>query len=169
MGKSYLPSLCASSSGYVVSTPASGPYVGGSTLNCGAGTMYDLWSFYSGSSEYAYVSVDTVSAKTAFDPRLYVLDDTMCSVGLAFEEYADDDFECTYAPSLWACPAFKVSLDPKSTYYVMVISLGTCNGTVAEYDLTVETDGDPSLTLAADDENLYTTVVTSTASVSVAP
>ena len=47
-----------------------------------------------------------------------------------------------------------------------LLALGCPEG---EYDLTVETDGDPSLTLVADDENVYTTTVTSTASLDFPP
>ncbi len=49
----------------------------------------------------------------------------------------------------------------------MVQSMGTCNGTSSEYQLTVETDGDPWLTLVNDDENMYTTIVTSTGSIHI--
>jgi hypothetical protein len=109
-----------------------------------------------------------VSDATAFNPMLYVTDETMCSVGASFGGWANDEIACTYPPKLWACPGFKLSPDPDSTtYYAMVISLGTCNGTYGEYELTVETDEDPSLTLVADDENFYRYIVTATGSLHV--
>ena len=51
----------------------------------------------------------------------------------------------------------------------MVMSMGTCSGPYGEYELTVQTDADPSLTLVADDENAWTTIITSTASIHVPP
>jgi hypothetical protein len=85
----------------------------------------------------------------------------MCNLGGGFPSYADDNYACTYAPDLWECPSYKVTLDPKETYYVMVLSMGTCSGDYGDYQITVDTDGDPSLTLVNDDMNAWTTTVTS--------
>ena len=97
------------------------------------------------------------------------MDSGRCNIGGAPNYLADDDFVCTYAPTLWSCPSYKVTLAPKSTYYVMVMSMGTCSGPYGEYDLTVQTDSDPSLTLVADDENVWTTLITSSATIHVPP
>jgi hypothetical protein len=161
-GKNYYPSYCGDYGSYMFYS-ASTAYYGASTLNCGGNTMYDVWSFYAGAgsgsgSPYAWISADTVAADTAFDLRLRILDSSLCEVG-----FADDQFACTYAPTAWICPGYKLSLTPKSTYYVMVQSMGSCTGTSAEYELYVETDGsDPMLSLVTDDHNMWTTIVTST-------
>jgi hypothetical protein len=122
-----------------------------------------VWSFYSGSSSYAWISADTVASTSAFDLRLRILDGSYCQIG-----FADVQIACTYAPTAWECPAYKLYTDPKTTYYVMVQSMGSCTGTDAEYQLAVETDGsDPKLSLITDDENMWTTIITSTGSVHV--
>jgi len=125
--------------------------------------MYDLWSIYSGSSTYAYITIDTVDPTTTFDPRLIIADSSGCRIG-----YTDDNTECTYAPTPWKCPSYKLPLSSKSTYYLYVLSMGTCGGTTGEYDILVDTDGgDPSLTLLSDDENTRATIITSTASIHI--
>jgi hypothetical protein len=53
-----------------------GAYSSTSEISCTADAYYHRWSFQAVADEYVYVTVDTVDANTAFDPRMIVLDES---------------------------------------------------------------------------------------------
>jgi hypothetical protein len=123
------------------------PSVYGSTgsMPCAAYTYYERWSFTAPQDEYVYISVDTLDVATAFDPALWVTDDTTCYMGQAF-----GGLTCAYATS-GGCPNYKLLVSKGSTYYVLVYDEAKCASTTADYKLVVAASADPLLTLVADD------------------
>ena len=146
--------------GTEVTSSASGVYSGVSDSSCTAyyyGTYeVDVWAITPSAGETLTVSVDTVATATAFDPRLWVNDSDSCTVGAA-----DDSFVCTYQPAAYDCPSLEFVADAE-TYSIMVESLGSCNGTTAEYALLVDAPSDPGLTLTNDNVSVTGTSTTTT-------
>ena len=140
---------------------AAGQYSGSSDSNCGTTSWYgydevDVWEVTPSAGETLTVSVDTVASATAFDPNMWVNDSDSCTVG-----GADDSFTCTYQPAAFSCPSLQFTTDAE-TYSIVVGSLGSCNGSTAEYVLLVDAPSDPGLTLAQDNLELAPTVTTTT-------
>jgi hypothetical protein len=106
---------------------------------------YDLWSFVATDST-TYVTVDTTDSKTAFDPWMFLMDDSSCTVGAA-----DDAFECTYPPPKYACPSYPLPTTKGSTYEVMVLPYSTHLSSLGDYRISIDSSADPSLTLVKDD------------------
>jgi hypothetical protein len=87
-----------------------------------------------------------VSASTTFDPMMILMDDATCYLG-----DADDSFDCTYPPTNWQCPAYRLPTEKGATYQVLVRPWGDCSDPVGEYTLSLDTLADPSLTLTSSD------------------
>ena len=120
-------------------------YAQKASMPCGAYTYYEHWSFTAPADEYVYISVDTLDAKTAFDPAIWVTDDTTCYLGQSF-----GGLTCTYATS-GGCPNYKLLVGKGQQYSVIVYDEAKCASSIADYKLAVAASGDPSLTLVADD------------------
>jgi len=130
-------------------TSAVGAYSGTSDSHCGyyAGTYpyeYDVWSVTPSSGQTVTVSVDTVADTTAFSPYMWILDEDECTLG-----WVSDSFDCSYAPSWGSCPSMEFVADAE-TYKIIIGSFGSCAGTTADYEILVDADSDPTLTLVAD-------------------
>ena len=148
------------------SASAAGLYSGSSDSNCGTSSWYgydevDVWQVTPSVGETLTVSVDTVATATAFDPYMWVNDSDSCTVG-----GADDSFTCTYQPAAYDCPSLQFTADAE-TYSIVVGSLGSCNGTTAEYTLLVDAASDPSLAQTQDNLELTPTVQTTTTVTSI--
>jgi hypothetical protein len=123
---------------------SAGPFTGdggSSTLACDGSTT-DVWEFTSDGSAVS-ISVDTNSADTAFDPRMWVNGPDSCTT-----DYADDNFDCTYPPPSYMCPSIETA-GTAGVYQVVVTSYGSCAGSEAGYTLAVE--GGTNVTLVVDD------------------
>ena len=83
-----------------------GPRVGTSEMDCG-GNKLDVWSFDVDETQTVSVTVDTLALDTAFDPRLYLVGPSEC-----VEYLTDDDFDCSYPPPRFQCPAIEAELTP---------------------------------------------------------
>jgi hypothetical protein len=114
-----------------------------SDLPCDADT-FDLWSFEAAGG-YTYLTVDTVGAATAFNPWFLVFDDESCNVG-----HGDENFACTYGPKFGWCPSLKLPTE-EGTYFVAIMRSGACEGSIATYELTIDTEAEPALELVEDD------------------
>jgi hypothetical protein len=121
-----------------------GTVVAMSELPCD-GSRADAWTFAGVAGEGVSITVDTIAADTAFDPRLYVNAPDGCTV-----RTADDNFDCTFPPPSYRCPA--VSLDGSDgEYEVVVLAAGSCAGAVGGYSIRVDGPAGASLELAEDD------------------
>lgn len=150
---------CASSAGVDDTVVATGDETGTSDHHCDqTSPIVDVWSFES-TTGVATVTIDTVASGTAFDPWMLVTDETGCFIDTGFGYTADDSFDCTYAPASYQCPSAEVS-SGAGTYYVVVYSYGSCNGTTGAYEIRL--DGGTNLTQVLDNEEIaYSTVTES--------
>jgi hypothetical protein len=136
---------CSGGVGSAGSAYYAGAYGSKASTSCSYGQYYDRWSFVAPADEYAYISVDTLSDTTTFDPYFYVTDGSMCIVGNAW-----DSFACTYPPAWGTCPSYRVYVTAGVEYKLMVLEAGACAGGfggTTEYKVLVDTTGDPKLTL----------------------
>jgi hypothetical protein len=106
---------------------------------------YDLYAFTGTAGTNVDVSVDTVSAATAFDPWACV--STTPEGCVLFDEnvveWGDDDQACTFPPPTYECPAFRATLPVDGVYYLLVSDAAEDDfaGDVGLYALTVGSDG----------------------------
>ena len=133
--------LCAPDTGHGLTYDAGGAYEQTSSLDCYL-RHYDRWSFVGTDAGYANVTVDTVSATTAFDPMLFVVDDKSCYLGSA-----DESFECTFAPTNHKCSSYQLPTEKGVEYSALVLVRGDCAGPIGEYQISIDASADPSLTL----------------------
>jgi hypothetical protein len=123
-----------------------GTYAQKASSTCGYFNYYDRWSFTAPASEYAYVSIDTLTAKTTFDPAIMVTSGTCtCPVNWLY-----DGFTCSAAPSSGTCPSYKMMLTKGEEYDIFVLPQSACAGgwgSTIEYKIVMDTTGDPGLTL----------------------
>jgi hypothetical protein len=128
-----------------------GNYTAAGSLDCGLRVPYQTWTFTGVDDTYAYVSLDTVSADTAFDPRFFIMDSDTCNLAIA-----DENFECSFPPpSDYWCPAHKLATTTGEVYTVFVYPFTDCNlepGTTGDYTLYIKANSDPSLTPANEGE-----------------
>jgi hypothetical protein len=101
----------------------------------------DVWSIHAPRpGTTVTVTVDTVSAATAFDPELCI--STTTSSASCFVS-ADDNVPCTFPPPAFACPTITTTLPSVATYYILVES-GSNNlnfaGATGNYVLSVTSD-----------------------------
>ncbi len=128
-----------------------GAVVAMSELACD-GSVADVWSFEGSAGETASITVDTVASDTAFDPRLYLNRPDGCT-----HVTADDNFDCTFPPPSYACPAVELPTDD-GTYEVVVLAAGSCVGEVAGYSIRVDGPAGATLQLAVDDQPIVVEV-----------
>lgn len=115
------------------------------------GTNADVWTFVVDAAD-VMVSVDTVSADTTFDPRMWVQDASGCTVG-----YSDDAFACSFPPPTYECPSL---LFPDAvvgdSYQVVVTSYGDCSTPTVDYALKINNGS--AATLVGDDVDAATLI-----------
>jgi hypothetical protein len=121
-----------------------GVVIATSELPCD-GSHADAWTFTGVGGEGVSVTVDTVAADTAFDPRVYVNGPDGCTVLTA-----DDNFDCTFPPPSYRCPAAAFDASD-GEYRVVVLAAGSCAGDVGAYSIRVDGPAGASLALAEDD------------------
>lgn len=114
-----------------------------SDLDC-SGAQVDVWTFEVDGETEVKVTVDTVADASAFDPQFYITDAAACAIS-----YADDNFDCTYPPPTYQCPAANLGVLAVGTYTAVVGSWNDCNGSIGTYEL--RTEGTLNLTLTHDD------------------
>jgi hypothetical protein len=127
-----------------------GAYTGTGSLDCSYITPYANWTFEGVDNGYAYISVDTVSKDTVFDPLFYVSSDSsdQCVTG-----FGNESFECTFpAPGGLLCPSLKLPTETGETYTVSIRPNSPCDGATGDYEILVDTKGDPSLKQVAGGE-----------------
>jgi hypothetical protein len=121
-------------------------------LGCGPTNPADVWTIELAGTEAITARVDTIAADTAFDPAIVIVDGT----DLSNDQLATNDeaFTCTWLPTEFQCPEVSLMMGP-GTFAVVVLSYGSCTGTIAEYQLDVRSG--PStvvpVTMVADDIN----------------
>ena len=121
-------------------------------LGCSPTNPVDVWTIELAGTEAITARVDTIAADTAFDPAIVIVDGT----DLNNEQLATNDeaFPCTWLPTEFQCPEVSLMMGP-GTFAVVVLSYGSCTGTIAEYQLDVRSG--PStvvpVTMVADDIN----------------
>jgi len=127
-------------------------------VNCD-GKQVDVWTLDIDSDMTLGLSVDTVDSETAFDAKLVVLGPDECVTATA-----DDNFQCTFAPERYECPAIELDVTP-GEYQVLVHSMiDVCRTGVemGEYTLTVDTDTPVRPVLTDDDIFRYEQIPTTT-------
>ena len=122
-------------------------------VDCGEATA-DVYSFQAIAGEKMKFILDTVAADTAFDTTLVINDETGCSVA-----ESDDAFRCSYDPQEYECAGGSFNPQSSGTYQVVVWGWGSCTapdadgdglGDIGEYELRVDSQHDPELTLLQD-------------------
>ncbi len=119
-------------------------------LGCDETNPVDVWTIELAGSEAITARVDTIAADTAFDPAIVIVD----GVDLNNDQLDTNDeaFDCTWLPTEFQCPEVSLMMGP-GTFAVVVLSYGSCTGTIAEYQLDVRSG--PStvvpVTMVADD------------------
>ena len=152
-----------------------GNYTAYGSLDCSYNKPYDRWSFYGVDDTYASVSVDTISADSSFDPMFYVTTDDYC-----IEALGDENFDCTYpGTSGFLCPSVRFPTTKGEHYNLWVLpfrnlGFGDCDNKTADYQLWIDTKGDPSLTKATGGElfppgDIVTAEATSTITIKKEP
>ena len=138
---------------YPLYTPGSpnygGAYTGSGSLDCSYVTPYENWTFQGVDNGYAYISVDTVSKDTTFDPLFYVSSSSSDSCVTGF---GNESFECAFAPTGGLCPSLALPTETGETYTVSVRPVSPCDGATGDYEILVDTNGDPSLKRVAGGE-----------------
>jgi len=104
-GDDELLDFCASdySSSWADHTPT-GAAVRTESMPCD-GTKADIWTIDLDVAMSLDIAVDTVDLSTAFDPKFYVIGPDEC-----VDYAADDNFECTFPPPSFECPAIAAEL-----------------------------------------------------------
>ena len=121
-------------------------YYGKKQIGYESDGSYDVWSFTADGGA-VYLSVDTVSSSTAFDPFLIVTDGSTCEWSSG-----DDEFDCTYPPPSYSCPsAVLPSTVSGDTFNVIVDSQGSAVSGAGDYALYIDQGSEPSMSLVADD------------------
>jgi hypothetical protein len=121
-----------------------GEHSGSSTLNCEAEEM-DVWSFEA--SGRVDLTVDTTSTDGAADLLLLVNDaSTECTLAVA-----DDNHACSHAPAAGSCPSMSFQPGSAGPFHAVVMNKGSCAGSRAQYELRLDAEDDPQLTLVQDD------------------
>jgi hypothetical protein len=126
-----------------------GSYTSSEDLDCGSIYRIDVWEVETDGSALD-ITIDTTSLATAFDPYVWVQDASGCVVG-----NSDDSFTCTYPPPSYECPSVSLDETDGGMYEVIVLMYGSCAGSVGEYEIVVEHDSDPKLTLVHDNVSRY--------------
>jgi hypothetical protein len=128
-------------------TPATSSLSGTGTLDCA--DVADIWELVVPTRGALRVSVDTTAAGTAFDPAMSLNLDG-CTIA-----FADDNFECTFKPTDYSCPAGAFDEVEPGTYTVAVWSYGSCVGTTGAYRVTVSGPAGSTLILRNDDVKFF--------------
>lgn len=90
------------------------------------------------------VEVDTLAAESAFDPDLFLYtvdawsEDADAVMASDLLNYVDDAFPCTFPPPQFECPQLAYDVEGTDDLLVVVGIRGSCAGTEAAYQLTVE-------------------------------
>ena len=114
------------------------------------GRQVDQWTFSVDETQIVEIAADTVSAETAFDPRIFVMNEEGCVVASA-----DDNFECTFPPPSYSCPATSVELEP-GEYTVLVSSfIDTCLEGIDEGEYELRIDAATPIRAALVDDDIY--------------
>ena len=108
-------------------------------LPCGVDTYYDMIELW-GVSGTILVSVDTIDDTTAFDLALVILDgpDPASNKALAA---GDDDFECSFTPPDYSCPAATADVGPGQAYVMIYNGSDSCRSSIGGYAVTVLENG----------------------------
>jgi hypothetical protein len=131
-----------------------------------ADNKVDVWTVELVAGESIFLSVDTVSEASSFDPYIYITDSETCMVGMT-----DDDFSCSdesadegddpspepvdtgFDSGWWEggyCPGTEYIASETGTHHI-IVSGYSCDSEVAEYEIGIDAGSDPMLTLLADD------------------
>lgn len=119
-----------------------------SRLTCD-GLTGDVWEFTVAEGASLEVSVDTLGADTTFDPMLIINGPDGCT-----EVIAQDNFLCTYPPPTYLCPSWSEPRAAGGTWTAVVLNMGSCAGSEAEYAITV--GGTDDVRLVTDDFDAWT-------------
>jgi hypothetical protein len=128
-----------------------GPRMGTSELDC-EGDKLDVWSFVVDETQTVSVTVDTLGLDTAFDPRLYLVGPSEC-----VDFSTDDDFDCSYPPPRFQCPAIEAELTPGTWNAVVSAFPKSCAADIEEgsYEILLNSSTRIRGSLAEDDINRY--------------
>lgn len=121
---------------------------GTSRLTCD-GLTGDMWEFTVAEGTDIGLTLDTLADETAFDPLVVINGPDGCTQVLA-----QDNRLCTYQPATYLCPSWSQPRAEGGVWQAIVLNMGSCNGTEAEYVLSVE--GVEGIRLVADDFDAWT-------------
>ena len=122
-----------------------GDWVGESELDC-AGETIDVWSFETDRPDTIRVTVDTVATDTAFDPAIWLQGPDECVL-----MGADDSVDCTHPPLDYRCPTLLLEEAPVGEYQLVIVSMGSCTGLTAAYQLHLGAPDVSGILLSEDD------------------
>lgn len=125
----------------VLGCGSAGPVQG--ELACGDDDLVTVYRLDPKKASSVAITADTVAADTAFDPlvEVWTVDawtDTLTGLGLSsFVDEGDDDVDCTFPPTDFSCPELSFSTpDTTEDLAVLITNLGSCVGTLGEYELS---------------------------------
>lgn len=122
-------------------------------VDCGEATA-DVYSFEAIAGEKIKFILDTVTEDTAMDTMLAINAPQGCTVAVS-----DDAFRCSYDPLEYECAGGSFTPESSGTYEVVVWGWGACTapdsdldglGDIGAYELRVDSERDPKLTLLKD-------------------
>jgi hypothetical protein len=99
--------------------------------------LYEVWGASTG--DEVYISIDTISSSSAFDPWLLFLDSSL-DYNNALGNF-DDEFTCTYPPPQYSCPQGSVTVPSGGLYFYVTHASQNCSGSLAQYSITMTVDG----------------------------
>ena len=114
------------------------------------GDQYDIWGITLRAGEVIYVSVDVTDAENMSDPMFMVTGPDYCLTATGYNELGcSEDIRDSDS-----CPAAEFLPDESGQHYI-IVHVNECSTENAPYQVGVDADTDPDLTLLADDTDLY--------------
>ena len=120
---------------------------GGSTgayaLPCSSTVLnWDIYEvFGAGSGDTVFVSIDTISASTTFDPWLVFMDNGTSDPATSTMNTYDDEFTCTFPPPSYSCPEGDEVVPSGGLYFAVGHASDNCAGSSAAYSIDMTVNG----------------------------
>jgi len=115
-----------------------------------ASEVIDVWSVDLSTGDSLFVSIDVLDSANTSSPSFVIVAPDSCPTA-----WGGGNIDCTASDDTWpSCPAAEFEAMEDGTYLVLV-SASDCSTEDAPYQIGVDAASDPSLTLLADDVDLY--------------
>jgi hypothetical protein len=119
------------------------------TLPCD-GRKADVWSITIDEPMMVEIAVDTIASDTAFDPKFFVVGEDEC-----VDYTADDNFDCTFPPPSYQCPAIERELAAGSYEIVVAAFPNKCAEGAEAGEYTLMLDAEVPIRPALEDDDVW--------------